>query len=377
MLRWLDRGVLEPSVDDLDQPVTLLTPEGERVDDTRYPLEISAAELQGLYRDMVLIRRIDDEGTALQRQGELGIWASCRGQEAAQVGSARALRSDDMAFPTYREHGVAWLRGVDLNDVTAVFRGASNGGWDPHATGTAHYMIVIGDQCPHAVGYAMGIQRDGAESAALAYFGDGATSQGDVHESFVFSSVFRAPVVFFCQNNQWAISHPQHRQSTVPLYRRAHGYGFPGVRVDGNDVLAVLAVTRQALADARAGRGPTLIEAHTYRMGAHTTSDDPTRYRDSVELEVWKLRDPIERVKAHLARTGAADRSFFDDVAAQADELGRRVRETVTTMPTPDPDLMFQSVYAEPHPVIASERAIVHGLTAAAEREAAGEVMGR
>jgi 2-oxoisovalerate dehydrogenase E1 component alpha subunit len=372
-LRWLDQGVREPSVDDLDQPVTLLTPEGERVTDPRFPLEISAADIKGLYRDMVLIRRIDDEGTALQRQGELGIWASCRGQEAAQVGSARALRTDDMAFPTYREHGVAWLRGVDLHDVTAVFRGASNGGWDPHATGTAHYMIVIGDQCPHAVGYAMGIQRDGADSAALVYFGDGATSQGDVHESFVFSSVFRAPVVFFCQNNQWAISHPQHRQSTVPLYRRAHGYGFPGVRVDGNDVLAVLAVTRQALEHARAGGGPTLIEAHTYRMGAHTTSDDPTRYRDVSELETWKLRDPIERVKAYLARTGAADRSFFEDVDAQAADLGRRVREVVTTMSTPTPDLMFQAVYAETHPVIESERALIRRLT----EDAAGEVAGR
>ena len=282
--------------------IQLLTPEGERVEHPDYPLDISAEEIKALYRDLVLVRRIDFEAIALQRQGELGIWASLLGQEAAQVGSGRALAARDMAFPTYREHGVAWCRGLDPAKLLELFRGVSHGGWDPTAHNFHLYTIVIGSQTLHATGYAMGIQRDGAVGedgeAVIAYFGDGATSQGDVNEAFIWASVINAPIVFFCQNNQWAISEPLERQSRVPLYRRAHGFGFPGVRVDGNDVLACLAVTRKALQAAREGQGPTLIEAFTYRMGAHTTTDDPTRYRLAAELETWKLKDPIERVKA-------------------------------------------------------------------------------
>ena len=176
----------------------------------------------------MLVRRIDAEATALQRQGELGLWAQLLGQEAAQVGSGRALRPDDFAFPTYREHGVAWTRGVEPLQLLGLFRGVSNGGWDPHEHNFALYTIVIGDQCLHAVGYAMGIQRDGADAAVIAYFGDGATSQGDVNESFVFASVYNAPVVFFCQNNQWAISEPLERQTRIPLYKRADGLRLPG-----------------------------------------------------------------------------------------------------------------------------------------------------
>ncbi len=291
--------------------IQLLTPEGERVEHPAYPLDVSVAELKDLYRDLVLVRRIDFEAIALQRQGELGIWASLLGQEAAQVGSARALQPADMAFPTYREHGVAWCRGLDPVKLLELFRGVSHGGWDPKAHNFHLYTIVIGSQTLHATGYAMGIQRDGAVGedgeAAIAYFGDGATSQGDVNEAFIWASVTNAPVVFFCQNNQWAISEPLERQSRVPLYRRAHGFGFPGVRVDGNDVLACLAVTRKAMQAAREGQGPTLIEAFTYRMGAHTTTDDPTRYRLAAELESWKLKDPIERVKAYLIRSELAD----------------------------------------------------------------------
>src|SRR5207244_3391713 len=184
------------------------------------------------------------------------------------------------------------------------------------------YTIVIGSQTLHATGYAMGLQRDGADGAVMAFFGDGASSQGDVNEAFVWSSVFQAPVVFFCQNNQWAISEPLERQSRVPLYLRARGFGFAGVRVDGNDVLACLAVTRKAMKAAREGQGPTMIEAFTYRMGAHTTTDDPTRYRLSAELESWKLKDPIARVKQYLIRYEQADMQFFDEVEAEADEVG-------------------------------------------------------
>jgi 2-oxoisovalerate dehydrogenase E1 component alpha subunit len=340
--------------------IQLLTPEGERVDHPDYPLEISAGEIRGLYRDLVLVRRIDFEAIALQRQGELGIWASLLGQEAAQVGSGRALAPADMAFPTYREHGVAWCRGLDPVKLLELFRGVSHGGWDPKAHNFHLYTIVIGSQTLHATGYAMGIQRDGAVGedgeAVIAYFGDGATSQGDVNEAFIWASVTNAPVVFFCQNNQWAISEPLERQSRVPLFRRAQGFGFPGVRVDGNDVLACLAVTRKALQAAREGQGPTLIEAFTYRMGAHTTTDDPTRYRLAAELETWKLKDPIERVKAYLVRNELADEKFFADLDAESDQLGARIRKACQEMPDPAPLSIFDNVYAEPDALVEAER---------------------
>ncbi len=341
--------------------IQLLTPEGERTEHPEYPLEISADEIKALYRDLVLVRRIDYEAIALQRQGELGIWASLLGQEAAQVGSGRALGPRDMAFPTYREHGVAWCRGLDPAKLLELFRGVSHGGWDPRAHNFHLYTIVIGAQTLHATGYAMGIQRDGAlgedGEAAIVYFGDGATSQGDVNESFIWASVTNAPVVFFCQNNQWAISEPLERQSRIPLYQRARGFGFPGLRVDGNDVLACLAVTRKALQAAREGQGPTLIEAYTYRMGAHTTTDDPTRYRLSAELESWKLKDPIERVKQYLIRSGMAKEDFFAEVSAEADQVGTRLRKACLEMPDPDPLSMFDYVYAEPTALLAEERA--------------------
>ncbi|WNV75418.1 pyruvate dehydrogenase (acetyl-transferring) E1 component subunit alpha [Geodermatophilus sp. DSM 44513] len=337
--------------------VQLLTPEGERVQHPDYAIDVTAEELRDLYRDLVLVRRWDVEATALQRQGELGIWASLLGQEAAQIGAGRALRPDDTAFPTYREHGVAWTRGVDPLHVISLFRGVDNGGWDPVATGFNLYTVVIGAQCLHATGYAMGLQRDGAESAALAFLGDGATSQGEVNEAMIWAASFSAPVVFFCQNNQYAISVPLERQTRIPLYQRAAGFGFPGVRVDGNDVLAVLAVTRAALAAAREGQGPTFIEAFTYRMGAHTTSDDPTRYRLASELEEWKLRDPIARVKAYLSRTGTADADFFADVEAQADELAVRIRRGTTEMADPPGRAMFDRVYAEQTPHLAAQQA--------------------
>ncbi|MCW2878109.1 MAG: hypothetical protein JWQ95_2209 [Sphaerisporangium sp.] len=337
--------------------VQLLTPEGERVEHPAYDIDLTPEEVRDLYRDLVLVRRVDMEAVALQRQGELGIWASLLGQEAAQIGSGRALTDADMAFPTYREHGVAWCRDVDPVNLLGLFRGVNHGGWDPAEHNFHLYTIVIGSQTLHAVGYAMGIQRDGADAATIVYFGDGATSQGDVNEAFIWASVFNAPVVFFCQNNQWAISEPLEKQSKIPLYRRASGFGFPGIRVDGNDVFACLAVTRQALKNAREGQGPTLIEAFTYRMGAHTTSDDPTRYRVAGELEAWKLKDPIERVKAYLFKNQLADQEFFDSIEAEAADLGRDVRKRCLEMPDPHPLEIFDHVYSEPHALLAEERA--------------------
>ncbi|NUT44273.1 MAG: pyruvate dehydrogenase (acetyl-transferring) E1 component subunit alpha [Thermoactinospora sp.] len=341
--------------------VQLLTPEGERVEHPDYDIDLTPEEVRSLYRDLVLVRRIDLEAVALQRHGELGIWASLLGQEAAQIGSGRALTDDDMAFPTYREHGVAWCRDVDPVKLLGLFRGVNHGGWDPAEHNFHLYTIVIGSQTLHAVGYAMGIQRDGGDGATIVYFGDGASSQGDVNESFVWASVFNAPVVFFCQNNQWAISEPIEKQSRIPLYRRAHGFGFPGIRVDGNDVFACLAVTRQALKNAREGQGPTLIEAFTYRMGAHTTTDDPTRYRVASELEAWKLKDPIERVKAYLFKNELADQEFFDTVDAEAEKLGADLRRRCVEMPDPTPMAMFEHVYSSGHAQLDEERATYAG----------------
>jgi Pyruvate/2-oxoglutarate dehydrogenase complex, dehydrogenase (E1) component, eukaryotic type, alpha subunit len=240
--------------------VQLLTPEGERVEHPDYSVDFTDEEYRGLYRDLVIVRRLDTEATALQRQGELGIWASLLGQEAAQIGSGRALATQDMVFPTYREHGVLWCRDIDPIMPLGLFRGVDFGGWDSREKKFQMYTVVIGAQTLHATGYAMGIAKDGKVGsddgeAVIAYFGDGATSEGDVNESFVWASVFNTPIVFFCQNNQYAISEPVERQARAPIFQRAHGYGFPGIRVDGNDVLATYAVTKRALDAARPARG--------------------------------------------------------------------------------------------------------------------------
>jgi 2-oxoisovalerate dehydrogenase E1 component alpha subunit len=258
-----------------EELVQLLTPEGERIASPDYESSLGRDDVLSLFRDMVIVRRLCNESTSLQRQGQLALWAPVQGQEAAQVGAGRAMAPMDFSFPSYREHGVAWCRGVPPEDMLRVFRAVTTGGWDPQKYRHSVPTVVLGNQTLHAVGYAMGIQRDGAEEAALTFFGDGASSQGDVLEAFVWAASFNAPVVFFCQNNQWGISTPASVQSKIPLYLRAQGFGFPGVRVDGNDVLAVYEVTKRALDSARVGGGPTLIEAHTYRIGAHTTSDDP------------------------------------------------------------------------------------------------------
>jgi len=341
--------------------VQLLTPEGERVEHPEFSFgaglsaDDEAEMIRGFYRDMVLTRRIDTEATALQRHGELGIWAQLLGQEAAQIGAGRALRPQDYVFPTYREHGVAYCRGVDPLNLLGLFRGVDHGAWDPNENNFGLYTIVIGAQTLHATGYAMGMQRDGVvgtgdperDAAVIAHFGDGASSQGDVNESFIFAASYNAPVVFFCQNNQWAISEPIERQTRIPLYQRALGFGFPGVRVDGNDVLATYAVTQAALQRARDGQGPTFVEAYTYRMGAHTTTDDPTRYRLSDDVEHWKLKDPIARVEVYLKRNGLADDAFFDGVKQEADDLGHHLREGCKALPDPKPLDLFDHVYAE------------------------------
>lgn len=335
-----------------DELVQLIAPNGERrhhpVYD-RWVADVDGEALQALYRDMVVIRRIDAEATALQRQGELALWPPFLGQEAAQIGSARALREDDFVFSSYRESGVAYCRGVDLTDLMRVWRGNASAGWDPFAINMAPTQVIIGAQTLHATGYAMGILHDGADSVAVTYFGDGATSQGDVNEAMVFAASYQAPVIFFCQNNQWAISEPVRLQAHVPIARRAPGFGIPSVRVDGNDVLACLAVTREALDRARTGGGPTFIEAVTYRMGPHTTADDPTRYRDANELEDWAAKDPIARLAGLLDAEGLLPAEVSDSVQASADDVAARLRAGCISMPEPAAQDVFKHVYSEPN----------------------------
>jgi pyruvate dehydrogenase E1 component alpha subunit len=287
-------------MDATDDQVTLLDADGNLLAHPVYKVDLDDDALRRLYEQLVVVRRIDNEATYLQRQGQLGIWAPCLGQEAAQVGSATALRPDDFIFPSYRELGVAWVRGVDPVDILRLYRGASLSGWDVNEHSFACYSIPIGTQPLHAVGWAVGAKWEGSDQVAAAYFGDGATSEGDVSEALNFAAVLAAPVVFVCQNNQWAISVPLSRQTAAPIWRRGPAFGMPGVQVDGNDVLAVYAVMRDAVARARDGGGPTLVEAVTYRLGAHTTSDDPTRYRTSDELDAAKARDPIARYQRFL-----------------------------------------------------------------------------
>ncbi|WP_082046448.1 pyruvate dehydrogenase (acetyl-transferring) E1 component subunit alpha [Arthrobacter sp. L77] len=311
--------------------------------------DIDGAALQKLYEDMVVVRRIDAEATALQRQGELALWPPLLGQEAAQIGSGRALREDDFVFSSYRENAVAYCRGVDLADILRVWRGNASSGWDPYTINMATPQVIIGAQTLHATGYAMGIINDGADSVAVAYFGDGATSQGDVNEAMVFAASYQAPVIFFCQNNHWAISEPVGLQAHVPIARRAPGFGIPSVRVDGNDVLACLAVTREALARARSGGGPTFVEAVTYRMGPHTTADDPTRYRDANELEDWAARDPLARLATLLDSLGLLEAEYTDSVKAKADSVAAELREGCLSMPEPAPSDVFRHVYSTPN----------------------------
>ncbi|MEA5454617.1 pyruvate dehydrogenase (acetyl-transferring) E1 component subunit alpha [Sinomonas sp. JGH33] len=348
---------------DHGSPIQLLSPTGERHPSEHFDRylkdldgEGGAQLLASLYEDMVVARRIDAEGTALQRQGQLGLWPPFVGQEAAQIGSAHAIGADDFIFPSYREIGVAYVRGAPFPDLVRQWRGNAHSGWDPFALNMAPSQVVIGAQTLHAVGYAMGVLFDGAETAVVTYFGDGATSQGDVNESMVFAASYQAPVVFFCQNNQWAISEPVGIQAHVPIARRAPGFGIPSVRVDGNDVLACLAATREALERARSGNGPSYIEAVTYRMGPHTTADDPTRYRDPNELEDWKERDPITRFEAYLVSRGILDDDLRARVAAKADAVAAELREATIHMPDPAPETLFEHVYAGPHSVLDRQR---------------------
>lgn len=329
-----------------------------------YLERLTDADYLRFYRDMAIMRRFDGEATALQRQGQLGLWAPAVGQEAAQIGSGYGVGPNDHIFPSYREHGVAITHGIDLMSIIKIMRGVNHGGWNPDETRFHLYAIVLGTQVLHATGYAMGLNFDGKvgtgnkdeDLAVISYFGDGATAEGDVSESLLFAAINQTPQVFFCQNNQWAISSNVSSQTRVPLYMRGTGFGVPGIQVDGNDVLACYAVTAKHMDDARAGLGPTFIEAITYRMGAHTTSDDPTKYRADSEVETWKARDPLIRFEKFLRARGV-EQAFFDECAALGDKLAAEIREATFLLTNPPVENMFEHVYSQPHPVIAEQYA--------------------
>ena len=338
--------------------------------------DLNAEELQNWYRSMVRSRAFDTECTNLQRQGQLALWAQSLGQEGCQVGVSYATEPQDHLFPTYREHLVADVRGVSMLDVARQFRGLTHGGWDVNdpKNGNFHlYTIVLGAQAQHAHGVALGMVLDAkltaadrtlapgeagtaTGSAVMAFYGDGTTSQGDANEALVFAASYQSPVVFVVQNNQYAISVPVARQSRTPLYRRALGFGIQSVQIDGNDALAAYAVARKFMRDAREGHGPGYIEALTYRVGAHTTSDDPTRYREQTELEAWGEKDPIRRLAGYL-RTQGVDDDFFERVDEEAASHARTIRDEILALEPVKPTHMFDHVYAEPHPRIDEQRA--------------------
>ena len=341
-----------------DDPVRpLFSPAGELTSEARSRVGLDQNALRDLYRKMVLIRRADQEALNLQRQGELGLWGQFLGQEAIHVGAVAALESDDWIFPSYREFGMAMCRGIDPAEMLTWFRGLSQGPWDPRKYHFAPLAVPVASQIPHAVGYAMGSRFKRSRDVTLATFGDGATSKGDWHEAMNFAGVFKAPVVFLCQNNHWAISVPLSKQTAGSIAERAVGYGFPGIRIDGNDVLGVFAAVRAAADRARAGDGPYLIEAMTYRMGAHTTSDDPTRYRLESELQAWSSKDPVARYRTWLKGQGILDDAAVSTIDGEAEEAARAMRTKVLSIkPAPAGDVIFGRVYAEPPDSFLEER---------------------
>jgi len=349
-------AALTPMSVDLE-PVQLVAPDGTPTGEVHYSRELPAETLCWLYEMMVVTREVDAEFVNLQRQGELALFASCCGQEAAQVGAAACLRKTDWLFPQYRELGVYLVRGIPPGHVGAAWRGTWHGGLDFTKKCCAPISVPIGTQTLHAVGAAMAAQRLGEDSMTVAFLGDGATSEGDVHEALNFAAVFKAPCVFYVQNNQWAISVPLRSQTAAPsIAHKAIGYGMPGVRVDGNDVLACYAVMAEAAARARAGEGPTLIEAITYRLGPHTTSDDPTRYRSQEELDRWQMLDPIPRYRTYLEGQGLWSERLADRVAARCKRLQADLRDAVFAAPDIDIDEVFTAVYAEMTPGLEAQR---------------------
>jgi len=336
----------------------------------REPPDVDSATLVALHRHLVVTRALDDAFVRLQRQGEIGVYAPCRGQEAAQVGAAAALQSNDWIVPSYRELGCAVVRGVPVGSIVPSWRGTWFSEVDVRAHRFLPISIPVGTSTLHATGLALGIALRARRAAGLGleaavpvndvvttYFGEGAASEGDVHEAMNAASVFGVPCVFVVQNNGWAISTPPRRQYATPtLAHRALAYGMPGWRVDGNDVLACWWTMQQAAQRCRDGRGPVFLELLTFRMGPHTTSDDPTRYRTRAEEEHWAALDPIARFERFLRDRGILSDAVAAEHAAVADEQVRELRETAQHLADPSPLELFDHVYAAPPPTLARQR---------------------
>ncbi len=351
------------------RPVQLIDPTGAQVaqSGTRRDYRMPADDrLQDLWRHMVLGRRFDLQATALTKQGRLAVYPSSRGQEACQVGAIRSLTERDWVFPTYRESMALVTRGIDPVEVLTLLRGSAHCGYDPMAHRTAAQCTPLATQLVHAAGTAYGLQRRGEDSVALGFIGDGATSEGDFHEALNFAAVFDAPAIFFVQNNKYAISVPLSKQTKAPaLAYKGVGYGVASEQVDGNDPAAVMAVMDVALEHCRSGRGPFLIEAHTYRMDAHTNADDASRYRSGDEVTAWLERDPIARLEAYLRSRGLLNDDQANAVRQEAEALATDLRDRMNADPVVDPMSLFDNVFGAPTPQLHEARAMV-----AAELEA-------
>jgi pyruvate dehydrogenase E1 component alpha subunit len=326
---------------------TLINPDGTVQD----RLPVTLEQMRVLYADMVEARVYDDKSMAMQRQGRLATYAPFRGQEAAQIGAAAALKQGDWVAATYRDAALNWKAGYPWRLLILGRTGDERGGEVPEGVNILPPSITVGGHMIHAVGLAWAEKLKGSRRVALTSFGDGATSEGDFHEAMNFAAVYETPCVFFCQNNGFAISYPTAEQTrSETIAEKADAYGMPSARVDGNDVVAVLAAVAEAADRARAGRGPSLIEAVTYRIGPHTTADDPTRYRDETEVGTWQARDPLERVRLLLERAGAWDGRWQETLEAEA---STRVEEAVVwaeAVPEPTAQAMFDRMFASPTP---------------------------
>jgi pyruvate dehydrogenase E1 component alpha subunit len=305
-------------------------------------------DLLELYRSMVLLRTFDERSVVFHRQGRIGTYAIFWGHEAMQAGAVLALADDDWIFPSYRESAIGLLRGMPPETVLAWWRGHPEGWWDPRRYGVASITVPIATHVPHAVGFAWGKKLRGEPGCAVAFFGDGATSEGAFHEGANFAAVMTAPAVLFCNNNGWAISTPLSAQTrAASLADKAAGYGMPGVRVDGGDALAVYEATREALARARAGEGPTFIEAVTYRCAPHATADDPSAYIDAERVELERQNECVGRYERYLRRLGLLGDDLVETIAQESKEALRRGIAAAEALPDPDPELVTRNAYAE------------------------------
>src|SRR5262245_13688296 len=321
--------------------------------DTALEPKLADHELKSLYRSMLLGRRLDERMVRLQRQGRIGTFAPTKGQEAAQLGSIFTLRPTDWMVPSFRETGAMIWRGWPIEKLLLFFAGHLEGGQPRPDQHDLPITIPVATQLPHAVGLAYAAQYRGDDVVVMAYFGDGATSEGDFHEALNFAGVWHVPVVFVCQNNQWAISVPLKKQThSRTIAQKALAYGLPGLQVDGNDVLAVYAATREAVDRAREGNGPTLIECVTYRLGVHTTADDPTKYRSEEEVREWERKDPLTRFVEYLRKKNLLDEGLEQEVDA---EIAAAVKRFEAMRP-PDPRAMFDHAYAQAPPHLLAQR---------------------